>query len=105
MNYIFINLFHSGFPLPLTRLCKFYDKLMQLIEAIVTTFIIVMTYRFIFRFVLPIYRATKTASDRMRQMKQQMDDMQTKANTNARPSNKPPQPKDGDYIDYEEVKP
>jgi hypothetical protein len=75
---------------------------MILLRAIFWTFVMVMAYRFVFRIVIPVFRVTRVASDRMRQMQQQMDEMQNRAN--ARPDNKPPQMKEGDYIDYEEVK-
>ncbi len=75
---------------------------MMIIRVIFWTFIIVTAYRFLFRFVIPIFHATKMASDRVRQMQQQMNEMQDKAN--GKPDNKPPQMKEGDYIEYEEVK-
>lgn len=80
-----------------------FDFLMIIIRFLFWTFILVTAYRFLFRFVIPIFRATKMASDRMQQMQQQMNEMQNKAN--AKPDNKPPQMKEGDYIEYEEVKP
>jgi hypothetical protein len=64
------------------------------------SFILVMIFRFIVRFVFPILHITRTAQDRLRQMQKQMEDMQQQ--------NHPPQQKktvkEGDYIDYEEVK-
>jgi hypothetical protein len=86
-------------------ICRFttFDKLMILIRVLFWTFIIVMAYRFLFRFVIPIFQATRVASARLRQMQQQMNDMQNKANP--KPGNTaPPQMKEGDYIEYEEVK-
>jgi hypothetical protein len=59
-----------------------------------------MVLRFVTRFVLPIFQVTSMTQDRLRQMQQQMDNMQKK---NAAPE-KQKKSVDGDYIDYEEVK-
>ncbi len=46
------------------------------------------------------------ATERMRQMQAQMQDMQQKAHSaqNTTTDSKPPRMKEGDYIEYEEVK-
>lgn len=59
-------------------------------------------FRFIVRFVIPVARVTRMASSRMREMQDQMNQMQQQAN-NPNPAPKP-KPVDGEYIDYEEVK-
>jgi hypothetical protein len=55
----------------------------------------------ILRFILPIFRISSVASDHMRKMQEQMKDMEAKAN---QPVQKKNVRKEGDYIDYEEVK-
>jgi hypothetical protein len=49
-----------------------------------------------------MFQVTKMASQRLRQMQSQMNDMQEKMKQP--PQDKPQQVKEGDYIDYEEVK-
>lgn len=59
------------------------------------------------RFVMPLLQVSSIASNRLKQMQQQMDEMQRKANdqqNNNNNSNTRSKVKKGDYIDYEEVK-
>lgn len=58
-------------------------------------------FRFITRFLLPVMKVSRMASTRMREMQQQMEEMQQKANNPVTPK---PRTVDGDYIDYEEIK-
>lgn len=65
-----------------------------------------MIMRFVARFVMPLLQMSSLASDRLKQMQQQMDDMQRKANNQQNNAANNPQPnkvKKGEYIDYEEV--
>ena len=59
-------------------------------------------FRVVIRFILPVFRITSMASDQMRKMQEQMKEMDRKVNeqNNARPKVR----KEGDYIDYEEVR-
>ncbi len=68
-------------------------------KLIIEILLIGIVIRFIFRFLFPVIHITKVTSDRMRQMQKQMDEMQQKTN-----NQQSHQVKDGDYIDYEEVK-
>ena len=61
-----------------------------------------MLYRFLARFLLPVFQITKATSQRLREMQQQMNDMQQKTNDKNNIGDK--KTKDGDYIEYEEVK-
>ncbi|RYY21873.1 MAG: hypothetical protein EOO04_17260 [Chitinophagaceae bacterium] len=70
-------------------------------KILVWSFVLVMIFRFVVRFVLPILRITRSAQDKIRQMQQQMNDMHSQ--TQKQPE-KGSQLKDGDYIEYEEVK-
>ena len=64
-------------------------------------------YMFIFKFVIPLYKASKqmkgTFNDMQSKMKAQQD-AQYKHNTPHEPTKKPTQTAKGDYIDYEEVR-
>jgi len=72
----------------------------MLLRVILWTIILMMLLRFVVRFLFPVINASKTINDRLKQMQQQMNDMQEKQQT------KKPTPtvKQGDYIEYEEVK-
>lgn len=71
-------------------------------------FLIYLAYRFIFHFVIPIYKTTKQVKKQFREMHSRMEDHinQQQANqqtSTAQPENKKQQV-GGDYIDFEEVK-
>ena len=72
----------------------------MLFRIITWAIVIGFIYRFVVRFLFPVFHITKVTSERMRQMQKQMEEMQQKSNANQ----SPPQAKEGDYIDYEEVK-
>ncbi len=77
----------------------------MLIRIITWIIVGVVVYRVLDRFVLPIFRISSAASSHMRQMQDQMNEMNRKMNANQPPP--PPQKmvaKEGDYIDYEDVK-
>ncbi|MCB0698481.1 MAG: hypothetical protein KDC11_01485 [Chitinophagaceae bacterium] len=57
--------------------------------------------RFIVRYVLPIFKITMVTHNKLKDMQQQMQNMQRQQEAKSKPSNKV---KEGDYIDYEEVK-
>lgn len=73
----------------------------MLFRILLWGFILVMVFRFIVRFVFPVVKMTRVAQDRLRQMQQQMDEMQQQQAT---PPKQQQKVKEGDYIDYEEVK-
>ncbi len=65
-----------------------------------------LLYKFIFEFIIPIYRSTKTMKNSMRNMQEKMQEMhRQQAKTEAPPvqSQKQAITKE-DYIDYEEIK-
>ncbi len=72
----------------------------MLFRVITWLFVIGIIYRVLSRFVLPIFRITTATNDRLRQMQDQMRDMNHKVNENTA---KPQVKKEGDYIDYEET--
>lgn len=75
-----------------------------MIKILLIAIIVVMILRFVSRFVMPLLQVSSLASDRLKQMQQQMDELQRKANNQQKAENKPPKTKKGDYIDYEEIK-
>jgi len=87
----------------LTRLTGRFCNFAAMLRFIVYTLGIILLYRFIVNFLWPLLRVTRTASQRIRQMQQQMNDMQQgQPQNNAQTS--PPRMKEGDYIEYEEIK-
>jgi hypothetical protein len=66
------------------------------------TFLIIMVFRFLVRFLFPVIQVTRATQSKLRQMQDQMNKMnesQSEPQQAPRSSVKP-----GDYIDYEEVK-
>lgn len=72
----------------------------MLFRIITWLFVIGIIYRVLSRFIFPVVRVTSAANDRLRQMQEQMNEMNRKMNE-APVKNKVK--KEGDYIDYEEV--
>lgn len=69
---------------------------------ILTVILVLLIFRFIIKYVAPIFQMTRMAQSRMKQMQDQMEQMQQKE----QPKKNTSQAKavDGEYIDYEEVK-
>ncbi|MBS1687884.1 MAG: hypothetical protein JSS96_04120 [Bacteroidetes bacterium] len=73
----------------------------MLLRIITWGILIVVLYRFLARYILPIFHITRMAGDHLQKMQKQMEQMDQKNNpvhNNSQRVNK------GDYIDYEEVK-
>jgi len=90
--YLFIN--HTEAAIP-------YLWSPMLFRILLWAFILVMIFRFIVRFVFPILNIARATQDKLRHMQQQMEDMQKQQ---APPQAKTGQVREGDYIEYEEVK-
>jgi len=73
----------------------------MLFRVLFWAFIIVILYRFLAKYVFPVFKITKMASDHMRQMQHKMEEMEHKVNNQSTGRS---HIKEGDYIDYEEVK-
>ena len=59
--------------------------------------------RFIFNFVIPLYRATRQMKSQVRDFQEKMQGQQPSDDFSA--AQKPPRPvKEGEYIDFEEIK-
>ncbi|HEY9178832.1 MAG TPA: hypothetical protein VIN07_14140 [Flavipsychrobacter sp.] len=91
-NYLFINALTSS------GLRTFGYMIFRII---LITIILTLIARFIFRFVLPIFQITSMTQEKLRRMQEEMErtqqQQQARQNTTSRV-------KEGDYIDYEEVK-
>ena len=81
---------------------------MNILRLAFELFVIYILYKFVFEFIIPVYKTT-------RHVKQKMDDMhqQMQQNQNSPPGNQfaktssseaPKRPSSDDYIDYEEIK-
>ncbi len=91
-NYLFIN------AVTTQGLCNFGYMIFRII---LISIILTLIARFIFRFVLPVFQITSMTQEKLRRMQEEMErtqqQQQARQNTQSRV-------KDGDYIDYEEVK-
>jgi hypothetical protein len=79
---------------------------MTLLSVLFKLFLLYIIYKLVFDFVIPLYTTTKRVKRQFGEMQQKMEERQRqyeqKVNVNNRRAE--PEPKDGDYIDYEEVK-
>lgn len=73
----------------------------MIFRILLWSFILVLIFRFIVRFVFPILKITRITQSKLRQMQQQMEEMQQQKNAPQKQNN---QVKEGDYIEYEEIK-
>ena len=73
-----------------------------MIRLIFELFIFYILYKFIFEFVIPIYRTTKQVRRGFQNMQDQMNG-QNNHQANGQTAKQPGKPV-GDYIDFEEVK-
>jgi hypothetical protein len=83
-----------------------------MIQFVITVFIIYIVYKFITRFLIPVFVTTRAVRKQFRSIKEEFEHAQQKAtgfnNTSAaaeptpKPKNNAVNPKD--YIDFEEVK-
>jgi hypothetical protein len=69
---------------------------------------IIILYKLIFDFIIPVYRASRDVRRKFRDINQQMEDRMNQFNRSQGQSQAEPQPqkpvKGKDYIDYEEIK-
>jgi heme exporter protein D len=71
-------------------------------------FLIYLAYRFIFHFIIPIYKTTKQVKKQFREMHSRMEDQMNQQQANQQTATPQPENKKqqvgGDYIDFEELK-
>lgn len=79
----------------------------RFLEVALEFLFIYFLYRLVFDFIIPIYRSTKKVKEHMEEMQHRMQDslhqQQRQASTPPPPQNAKPI-REGEYIDYEEVK-
>ena len=73
-------------------------------KFIILALIFWVIFRVVVKYIIPIFRMTRAASAQMRQMQEQMNNMQNNNRPQAAPTVKSSSAKEGDYIDYEEVR-
>lgn len=71
-------------------------------KFIILIFLAGLLLRIFIRFILPIFRISSVAGGQMRRMQEQMKEMERKMNEQNKQSARTR--KEGDYIDYEEVR-
>jgi membrane protein insertase Oxa1/YidC/SpoIIIJ len=76
----------------------------MILRIILWTIVLTVVVRFIFNFLLPVIGITNAASQKMKEMQRQMDEMQRRQEQQKASTQKKAEQIDGDYIDYEEVK-
>jgi hypothetical protein len=79
--------------------------------SLISTFFIILgiyvLYRFIFDFLIPVYRASKKVQQQFRNMHQQMNERQSSFSSTTADHRQPadnPKASSKDYIDFEEIK-
>ncbi|CAN5897898.1 hypothetical protein BH11BAC4_BH11BAC4_18660 [soil metagenome] len=81
---------------------------MNILRLAFELFVIYILYKFIFEFIIPVYKTTKQVKQKMDDMNQRMQQNQDipvkDPYTNAHAAEVPKRPAHEDYIDYEEVK-
>ncbi len=89
--------------------------MLRILEILAEGIILYLLYKFVVRFVIPVYRSTKRVRKQMKEMRDRMNDqMQSRQQQNSysqyqHPAQAPPaqdkyREEEGEYIDYEEVK-
>ena len=75
-------------------------------KIILYGFLIYLLYKFIFDLVIPITKATSQVKDKLREMEEQQRTQQYQQQQPVAPQQTPEatKKKEGDYIEYEEVK-
>lgn len=76
---------------------------MNIFKLAAEIFLVYLLYKFIFGFIIPLYRSAKRMKSQMNEMREKME--QHQSNAAPEPEKKPdtPKEKEGEYIEYEEV--
>jgi hypothetical protein len=80
---------------------------MNIFRLAAELFLIYLLYKFIFDFIIPVYESSKKIKKQFGEMQEKMQhNMNQYQNQQRAAESTPPKPaqKDGDYIDFEEVK-
>jgi hypothetical protein len=73
-------------------------------KFIIILLAVIFLLRFIGKYIIPVFRLTSMTNDRLRQMQDQMREMDRKVAEQQTNNSRPKTRKSGDYIDYEEVR-
>jgi len=75
-------------------------------KLLIELFLFYLLYKFIFEFVIPIFRTTREVKKKMNEFQQNMNKQAETNRTSSTTMDKPPvsKPKSDDYIDFEEIK-
>jgi hypothetical protein len=78
----------------------------RFLEIVLEGLFIYFLYRLVFDFIIPIYRSTKKVKNHMEEMQHRMQDSlrQHQQRQSATPPQQARPVREGEYIDYEEVK-
>ncbi len=79
----------------------------MLLRYLLYGLLIYFVFRFIFKFVIPVTRAARDMKSKMNEFQARMQEQQQQqatAQQRPEPVKQPATPKDGDYIEFEEVK-
>jgi hypothetical protein len=79
----------------------------RFLEIVLEGLFLYFLYRMVFDFIIPIYRSSKKVKDHMEEMQHRMHDSLRQQQQQRQAATPPPQPRpvrEGEYIDYEEVK-
>jgi hypothetical protein len=78
---------------------------MNIFRIAAELFLIYILYKLIFEFIVPVYQSTKKIRKQFGEMQEKMQQDMNAANTRNASSHPPPKVKrEGDYIEYEEIK-
>jgi len=76
---------------------------MNIFRIAAELFLIYLLYKFIFDFIIPIYESSKKIKNQFGQMQEKMDNDIKNYQSHSNTAQPEPQ-KEGDYIDFEEIK-
>lgn len=78
---------------------------MNIFRTAAELFLIYILYKFIFEFIIPVYNSTQKIRKQFGEMQSKMQQDMNAANTkNAAPQQAPKVKREGDYIEFEEIK-
>lgn len=81
---------------------------MPIFKILLYAFLLYIAYRFIFGFIIPVYRTTRQVKKQFREMHERMNEhmRQQEEQFNQASNQQPqkPQNKKGDYIEFEDIK-
>lgn len=72
-----------------------------LLGYIIKIILLYLAFRFVFNFIIPLFRTTKVMSDKIKDMNERLRQQEQQTTRQQAPKEVH---KEGDYIDYEEVK-